>query len=277
MDSVPADEVLEAMTACRPTDGYAGPAATSGRRIFSSLLAVLAALSALAGHHGILTTTRERVTSSYTVRGNVRTLVVTAHVGDVRVTGGSTTAVSVTQHVVFQGRAPTIRHQLVAGTLSLTSRCAAGDFCSVGYVITVPRATAVQITDDVGTVRLSSLLGQVTVAVDAGQIDLATLSGPVEALTRAGSIVGEKLSSQHADLRVSTGEIDVCFAAPPAAISATTDVGAVILCVPNTVAYDVVTSAGVGHIGVSVTQNTEAPRTITTRTDIGSITIEPSP
>jgi hypothetical protein len=43
------------------------------------------------------------------------------------------------------------------------------------------------------------------------------------------------------------------------------------------VAYDVVTNAGVGHIGVSVTQNTAAPRTITTRTDVGSITIEPSP
>jgi hypothetical protein len=39
----------------------------------------------------------------------------------------------------------------------------------------------------------------------------------------------------------------------------------------------VATSAGVGHIGVSVTQNTAAPRTITTHTDIGSITIEPLP
>lgn len=241
------------------------------------MLAVVATVSVLAGHHASPTTTRQHYTSSYSVRGPVRALVVTAHLGDVQVTGGATPAVSVTQHVVFQGRAPTIRHRLAAGTLSLTSHCVAGEYCSVGYDITVPRATAVQITDDVGTVRLSSLVGQVTVSVDAGQIDLSSLSGPVRALTQAGSIVGQHVSSPRADLRVSTGEIDVFFAAPPAAISATTDIGAVILHVPNAVAYDVETSAGVGHIGVSVTQDTAAPRTITTHTDVGSITIEPAP
>jgi hypothetical protein len=265
------------MTARRSADSYSGgPAATSPRRIFGSLLAVLA-VSALAGYHASPTPTRQRDTSSYSVPGHVGTLVVTAHLGDVRVTGGPTEAVSVTQHVVFQDRAPTVKHRLAAGTLSLTSHCPAGEFCSVGYDITVPRPTALRITDEFGAVRLSSLVGQVTVTVDAGQIDLSSLSGSVEALTRAGSILGQQMSSPHADLRVSTGEIDVSFSAPPDTISATTDVGAVILRVPNTVAYDVTTNAGVGHIGVSVTQNTAAPRTITTRTDIGSITIEPAP
>jgi DUF4097 and DUF4098 domain-containing protein YvlB len=178
---------------------------------------------------------------------------------------------------VFEDRPPTITHGLAAGTLSLTSHCAADEFCSVSYDIAVPRATAVQITDDLGSVHLSSLVGQVSVTVNVGEIDLASLSGMVAALTQAGSIVGQQISSQRADLRVSTGEIDVSFSVPPAAISATTNVGAVILRVPNTVAYDVATSAGVGHIGVSVTQNTAAPRTITTHTDIGSITIEPLP
>jgi hypothetical protein len=265
------------MTARRPTDGCGGPDAHSARRIFGSVLAVAVAVSALAGSHGSPTTTRHRATSSYSVRGKVSTLVVTAHLGDVRVTGGTAAAVSVTQHAVFQSRAPVIRHRLAAGTLSLTSHCPAGEFCSVSYDIAVPRATAVRITDDVGTVRLSTLIGQVTVTVDAGQVDLSSLSGPIDALTRAGSIIGQHISSARTELRVSTGEIDVSFAAPPAAISATTDLGAVILHVPNTVAYDVVTDAGVGHIGVSVTQNTAAPRTITTRTDVGSITIEPAP
>jgi hypothetical protein len=268
--------VLASMTARRSTDECGGPRATSPRRVFGSLLAVVVALSALAGHHGSPTTTRQRQTSSYTV-GGVRTLVVTAHLGDVVVTGDSTDAVSVTQHVTFQGHAPMITHQLLAGTLSLTSHCPPSEFCSVGYDITVPRATAVRITDEVGTVRLGSLAGQVTVTVDAGQIDLNSLSGRVEALTRAGSIIGQNMSSARAHLRVSTGEIDVFFSTPPAAISAITDLGAVILHVPNTVAYDVATSAGVGHIGVSVTQDTAAPRTITTRTDVGSITIEPTP
>jgi hypothetical protein len=265
------------VTARRSTDRCGGGGATSPRLVFGSLLAVVVAVSALAGHHGSPTTTRQRATSSYSVEGHVRTLVVTAHLGDVVVTGGPTDAVAVTEHVTFQGHAPMITHQLLAGTLSLTSHCPPGEFCSVGYDITVPRAIAVRITDEVGTVRLGSLAGQVTVTVDAGQIDLSSLSGPVDALTHAGSIVGQNMTSARADLRVSTGEIDVSFSAPPASISATTDLGAVILHVPSTVAYDVTTSAGVGHIGVSVTEDTAAPRTITTRTDIGSITVEPTP
>ena len=263
--------MLAEMTTRRSNDGSGGPGATPSRRVFGTLLAVVVAVSALAGHHGTPPTTRRRETTSYSVQGHVRTLMVTAHLGDVTVTGDSTGAASVTQHVVFQGHAPTIRHQLVAGTLSLTSHCPPGEFCSVGYSITVPRATAVRITDEVGTVRLGSLAGPVTVTVDAGQIDLSSLSGQVEAITRAGSILGQNMSSARADLRVSTGEIDVSFALPPAAISAITDLGAVILRVPGTVAYDVATNAGVGHIGVSVTQDTAAPRTITTRTDVGSV------
>ncbi len=252
-------------------------ALSSTRRVCGSLLA---AVSVLAGYPGTTTTTTtasHHVTTSYSVRGDVRALVVTAHVGDVRITGGTVLAVSVTQHVVFRGAAPTVRHRLAAGTLRLDSHCPAGDICTVSYVITVPRAITVRVTDDVGAVRLSALAGPVTVAVDAGQIDLSSLSGPLQATTRAGSIIGRNMSSPRVALRVSTGEIDVSFAAAATAISATTDVGAVILRVPDNVPYHVVTSAGVGHIGVSVTQDTAAPRTITTQTTIGAITIEPAP
>jgi hypothetical protein len=183
----------------------------------------------------------------------------------------------VTQHVVFYRHAPTITHRLAAGILSLDSHCAADEFCSVSYDITVPKAIAVRVADDVGTVVLSALGGQVTAAVNAGKIDLSSLSGPVQATTQAGSIIGVRISSARVSLRVSTGAIDVSFSAPPTAISAITDVAAVLVRVPNNVSYDVTTSAAVGHINVTVTQNTAAPRTITTRTNVGSITIEPSP
>jgi hypothetical protein len=268
------------MTRRTSTDGFGEPAALSPRRIFGSLLAAaaaVAAVSALAGCHGATSAARHDDTTSYTVQGHVGTLVVTAHAGDVRVTGGPAVTVSVIQHVVFEGAAPAIRHRLAAGTLSLTSHCAADELCSISYDITVPTATAVRVSDDVGTIRLSELAGHVTATVDAGQIDLSSLSGPVQAVTRAGSIIGQHISSARAGLRVSTGEIDVSFAAAPSAISAATDVGAVILHVPDNVAYHVTTSAGVGHIDIGVIQNTAAPRSITTHTGIGSISIEPLP
>lgn len=262
------------MTTSKWSADCGGPAARSPHRIFGSLLAAAAAVSALTGYHGSATGLR-RDTSSYSVRGHVVTLVVTAHLGDVQVTGGSTRTVSVTQHLVFHGPPPTTRHRLAAGVLSLTSHCAASEFCRVSYDIAVPRATAVRVTDDLGAVRISALTGQVKATVDAGQIDLSSLSGPVEATTRAGSITSQHISSPRADLRASAGAIDVTFTAAPTAVTATTDIGAIILRVPNSVPYHVNATATAGHIAVTVTQNTAAFRTITASTKLGSITIEP--
>jgi DUF4097 and DUF4098 domain-containing protein YvlB len=267
------------MTALKLTNRCGGAADHSQRRIFVSLLAAAATAAALAGCHGSDPTAQQEQhdTSSYSVPGHVRALVVSAHVADVRVTGGKTVAIAVTQHVAFHGAKPTISRRFAGGTLTLSSHCAANTACSISYDITVPRSTTVRVADDVGTVRLSALVGQVTATVDAGQIDLSSLSGPVDATIRAGSIMGQHVSSARASLRVSTGEVDVAFSAAPAAVSATTDVGAIILRVPSSVSYHVVTSAVVGHIGVSITQNTAAPRTITASTTIGAITIEPTP
>jgi DUF4097 and DUF4098 domain-containing protein YvlB len=263
------------MTALRLTNRGGGPANRSLCRILASLLAAAATVTALAGCHGSHSTAQSD-TSSYSVQGPVRTLVVTGHVADVRITGGRTVAIAVTQHVAFHGAKPTIRRRFAAGTLTLSSHCAANTACSIGYDIIVPRATSVRVSDDVGTVRLSELTGRVTTTLDAGQIDLSSLSGAVDLTTRAGSIIGQHVSSAHASLQVSTGEIDVSFSAAPAAVSATTDVGAIILRVPDNVSYHVTTSATVGHIGVSVTQNTAASRTIMASTRIGAITIEPA-
>jgi hypothetical protein len=264
------------MTAVTTIHGHASPAGGAPRRIFGSLLVAATALSALAGSHGAAGADLKHDTVRYSVRGPVRTLMVTAHVGGVQVVGGATGRVSVIVRMAFDGAVPMTRHRLAAGTLSLTSHCARGEICSVSYDISVPEATAVKVTDDVGAVRLSALTGQLSVTVAAGQITLSSISGPVDATAHAGSITGQRMSSPHASLRASAGEIDVTFAAPPSAITAITDIGAIILRVPNDVPYDVAADAtGVGHVAVTVTQSTTAARTIKASTDVGSITIEP--
>ena len=252
------------------------PAAGAALRLTGLALLAATAATVLTGCQNSADPT-QRGTTSYSVAGHVRMLVVSTHVGDVRVTGGATVAISVTQHVAFHGAAPTVSRRFADGTLSLSSHCAPDSACSVSYDITVPRATAVRVTDDVGTVRLSGLAGPVTVTVEAGGIDLSSLSGPLNATTRAGTITGRDLSSPRASLLVSAGAIDLEFSAPPSAFAATTGIGAVILHVPNTVPYRVTATATVGHIGIGVTQDTAAARTITISTKVGAITISGSP
>jgi len=216
-------------------------------------------------------------TRSYQVPGQVQALVVNARVGGVQVTGGNVTRISVTEHISYRGTVPVTTHRTAAGTLTLGSTCPQLETCSVGYVIRVPRPLTVRVSDKVGTVRLQSLSGQVTVHSSVGDIDLGSLSGPVEATGSTGTIHGQGVSSARATLRMSAGTIDVTFSAAPAAITATTTAGSVTLRVPGSVPYAVDASSSVGSTQISVPRSPASPHAITARVTTGSITIEPAP
>ncbi|HUL26897.1 MAG TPA: DUF4097 family beta strand repeat-containing protein [Streptosporangiaceae bacterium] len=216
-------------------------------------------------------------TRSYQVSGQLRTLVVNAHVGGVRVTGGNAATISVTEHISYRGTVPATTHRAAAGTLTLASTCPQLETCSVGYVIRVPRPVTVRVNDRVGTIRLQSLSGPVTVHTSVGDIDLGSVSGPVEATGSTGTIHGQDVSSVRATLRMSAGTIEVTFSAAPAAITATVTAGSVTLRVPGSVPYAVDASASVGSTQIGVPRSAASPHTITARTTTGSITIEPAP
>ena len=114
------------------------------RTAVGSAIVVLAgcvAVSALAGCAVDVGALQHR-TSSYSLSGQVRTLVVNAHVGNVHITGSGSGSVSVVERTSFRGTAPSTSHRAAGGTLTLDSSCPALETCSVGYDITVPRATA---------------------------------------------------------------------------------------------------------------------------------------
>lgn len=248
------------------------------RTAIRAAIAVLAgavALSALAACSVDIGALQHR-TNSYPLSGQLRTLVVNAHVGSVHVTGSGSGQVQVTERISFRGTAPSTTHRVSAGTVTLDSRCPALETCAVSYDITVPRAMTVRVTSNVGEIRLRSLSGQVTAHTNAGNIDLGSVSGPVEATGHAGSIRGQDLSSPRATLHSSAGTIDVTFSAAPATVTATSDIGSVTLRVPGSVPYNVTTSVGVGSTDVGVSRSPASPHAITASTRTGSVTIEPT-
>jgi hypothetical protein len=245
-------------------------------RVAAVALAGGVAASALAGCYVDVGALQHR-TKSYSVSGRVQTLVVNAHVGGVQVTGGNFARVSVTEYISFRHTAPVTTRRAAAGTLTLDSNCPALETCGVGYDIRVPRAMTVRVNDDVGTIRLESLSGQVTARTSTGNIDLGSVSGPVDVTGHAGSILGQNVSSARVTLRMSAGRIEVTFSAAPATITATATVGSVTLRVPGNVPYAVAASTSVGSTRVSVTRSPASPHAITARTTTGSITIEPAP
>lgn len=251
------------------------PRRAAGLAAAAALAAGLAA-SLLAGCYVSVGSLQHR-TRQYSVSAPVQTLVVNAHVGSVHVTGGGSGRVSVTENITFRHEMPVTTHRASAGTLTLDSKCPALETCGVSYEITVPRAMTVQVTDNVGTISLESLSGDVTAHTNVGTIKLGSVSGPVEVTGNTGSILGQDVSSAHVTLRVSVGKIEVTFSAAPASVSAVSSVGSVTLRVPGTLPYAVTAHASTGSTQVTVSRDPSSSHTITATTKTGSITVEPAP
>ena len=236
------------------------------------------AMPLLAGACSVSVGSLQHRTSSYSVAGPLRALVVRAQVGNVHVTGGAPgSKVTVTERLTFHKTAPVTTHRAAAQILTLGSTCPSLETCSVSYDIAVPRTMAVRVTNNVGTIQLESLSGQVTASTSAGTIELHSVSGPIAATGSAGSIVGEDVSSTRAIVRISTGQIKITFSAPPTTVRATTSAGVVLLRVPGSVGYAVDASTTVGAIRIGVQRSAASPHVITARATTGSITIEPAP
>jgi hypothetical protein len=216
----------------------------------------------------------EHRTLSYSVSAPVHALVLNARLGNIDVTGGEQSHVSVTERLSFRGPVPQITHRVSGGTLTLAGNCPGSQTCRLDYDIHVPSAIPVKISADAGAIQLNGLAGQVTAHTNAGDISLSALSGAIEVTDHAGSIRGQ-VSSAHAALSSTVGGIDVSFFTAPAALTARTTVGSVTLHVPGDVSYAIDAHSSVGSTRISVRAASASPHSITARTGTGSVTIEP--
>jgi hypothetical protein len=193
-------------------------------------------------------------TTVYRISSPVSTIVVISHVGNVTVIGGGS-AMVVTQQVAYSSRPPVTSRTISGRTLTVTYTCPVQVVCGVAYVIQVPRDVAVRATAGAGSIRLTGLGGSVTAKADVGYITATGLTGglvnlttdvggisaafaatpaTVQALTRIGGITvrvpgsGAYQVSVHDHLGRVTVSVRQSSSAPHA-ITATTDVGAVLI------------------------------------------------
>jgi hypothetical protein len=194
----------------------------------------------------------------YRISSPVSTVVVIGHVGNISVTGGGGSSVSVTQQVTYSKTPPTTTRTISGKTLTVTYTCPSQPVCTVGYVIQVPRDVTVQAQADAGAIRLDGLAGNVTAKARVGLINAAGLSGASVSLTTDG------------------GGITASFTAAPGTLAAVAHVGAIILHLPGSDAYKVSADARVGHADVGVRQSSSSDHVITATTDVGAIKISTS-
>ena len=200
-----------------------------------------------------------KATARYQITAPVSTVVIVSHVGNVTVTGGSGPGVSVTQQVRYSKTAPTTTRTVSGKTLTVTYDCPGQLVCGVAYTLAVPRSAAVRVTAGAGSVRLTGLAGSLTAKADVGLINATALT------------------SASVSLTTRVGGISATFTAPPTAVRASANVGAITVHVPGTASYKIAADARVGKTTVSARQSASSGRAITATTDVGAIVVAPSP
>ena len=226
-----------------------------------AMCAVLALAASLAGCDALGklgTTGHYPAATSFTVDGRVTTVIIEAGSGSVDVTGASRSTVAVSQQASYSTKPPAASRTLKGPTLTLSYTCAVELTCGISYTVAVPQGVAVR------------------VSAGAGAITLTALSGSVSAQTSAGLITAVDLVAADASLKSDAGGIIATWSVPPRSLHASTDLGAITLTVPGSVAYKISTRTFVGTSTVTVRRSASSPYAITTSSDVGSVSISPA-
>lgn len=196
--------------------------------------------------------------TAFTVDSRVTTVVIDAGSGSADVTAASRSTVAVSQQASYSTKPPVARHTLSGTTLTLSFTCAVELTCGISYTVQVPRGVAVRVSADTGAITLTSL------------------SGSVSAQTGAGLITAVDLRSADVSLKSNAGGIIAACSVPPRSLNASTNLGAITLTMPGSVAYKISTHTFVGTSTITVRRSASSPYAITTRSDVGSVSISPA-
>jgi hypothetical protein len=255
------------------------PRTPTGVRFLWKLFAAILILGTLTwGSYQIVTLVahEERVEEQSFPTAGLSTLEVDGTSGSITITGSDTETVHVRAEISDGLRKTGESRQVVGDTLRLHNTCPnfGSDWCHVNYEISVPRDLTVVVSNDDGGIDISGLSSPVNVDTDNGSVDLADLSGAVHVSSDNGRISAVRLQAPTVTAESDNGRVTLEFAAPPTTVVATTDNGRVTVVVPNDgTEYRVETDTDSGSQDVTVGQNDASTRTITARTDNGSITI----
>jgi len=214
--------------------------------------------------------------SRHVTREEPARLVINIDAGDLTVRPGPAGRVGEQRTLTWKSRPPVVTESFARGTLTITSRCPAGQpaACSADVALSVPPGVAVHAQVASGNVAVSGLRGAVSLAAVHGSLRLSRLSGPLQLRSASGGIVGEALTAAQVSARDAAGDISLAFAAVPAAVSATSDAGDVSIDVPKRAAgYRVRAATPAGDRTVSVRQDPASADAIVATSDAGDVAV----
>lgn len=195
--------------------------------------------------------------------------------GDVTIRRGTGPDVVLDRTISYGLRQPRIEERSDADGVLIKADCPgfAGFLCEVSYEIAVPDGLTVQLVSTSGsqTVRDINTAG-LRLQMSSGDAVLHGVSGPLEVRTSSGSVRAERLRSETVDVQVSSGDIELGFAAAPRRVDVEASSGDVEVGLPDD-RYRVITDTRSGEKRVDIAVDPAADRTVELRTSSGDVQV----
>ncbi|MCX4749108.1 DUF4097 domain-containing protein [Kitasatospora sp. NBC_01287] len=142
---------------------------------------------------------------------------------------------------------PQVTRTITDHTLRISARCpqllgVSEPACSVDLDIAAPPGTAVAIRSNSGATRIRGLSGALSLRTNSGSIELDGISGRVDAQLTSGSINGQRLASAEVQAAVTSGSMDLGFAAAPRTLALACTSGSINVGLPPGSTYRLNTS-----------------------------------
>jgi len=222
----------------------------------------------------------ERVETERFPAASVSALDVRNAAGPVRVTASASDEIVVRAEISDGLRSTGESRTVVGGVLELRGTCplVGSDWCRVSYEVAVPADLPVFLDVDNGAVDVSGVDADVEINAENGSVRLTDLGGPIIATTDNGRIEATSLRAPTVRAESDNGRVTLEFAAAPMTVEATTDNGPVEVVVPNTgEAYRLSIDTDNGRREQSVRVDPASDRSLTLRTNNGSVTARTAP
>ncbi|MFC0626623.1 DUF4097 family beta strand repeat-containing protein [Kribbella deserti] len=146
--------------------------------------------------------------------------------------------------------------------------------CDTEYVIVIPKNLALKVDNSSGEILAVGLSNGADLKTSSGQIELHGVSGEVKAQTSSGSIEGQALGEGQYRAKVSSGDVELEFAAAPSSVDAESSSGDVTIEVPGADVYAVEAETSSGETDNLLKQDPAATRKIRAKSSSGDVKLE---
>ncbi|AHI00729.1 DUF4097 family beta strand repeat-containing protein [Kutzneria albida] len=259
------------------------------RRVVLVTTVALAGL-ALAGCGNMLKT--QTSADDGTVKDSITTVLVDEDAGDVDIRVGQVSSATVHREVHYGTQKPeAATFSSDNGTLSLRGcgQRPVDDPCSVNYTVVLPTPAkvsgrsgsgkavfdhmgAVDFQSGSGSVRLSSIAGDVRVKTGSGAVELSEVHGSVVAESGSGRIIGDKLAGESTAAKTGSGEVRLTTSTAQD-VRADTGSGDVELIVPGSTGYRLDLGRMAKRREVTVREDPAAQHELHVSTGSGDVTV----